>query len=381
MKMLILGRFRATVSLLAFGGFLCVNATAAPFRFVVWGDATDLLEHVRTNAAQINGLRVLPKFNLFAGDLYDTGFSAAAASALQEAMGNSLSETMFPVRGNHDIIGGADATAGWQAWFDLAERVSSLGASNYAWMSGCTNLTYSFDYETCHFAGLDIPGDVTLVQAAQLGWLDADLAAAEGRGCQQSFLFFHGPVYSCGSRHGGIDAPPQMIDVLNKHRSVSAIFGGHSHVFAWTHMYTNRIARITHPFEAFIVPAVAENIGYLDDTNRCDYGMGGVRGFITVDVDGPSFTVSLHVQGRAEPVFTKGFPLPPLLRSPASRTQEFQFYLDGELGRSYRIEKSANGMDWIPIRTNIIFSAQAQAITEPLDRNAPQQFYRCVLAP
>ena len=259
---------------------------------MAWGDATDLLEHVVTNAAQIRQLAIQPSLNLFVGDLYDTGFNLAAVEALKTAMdgdsGPPLSGTMFPVRGNHDIIGGTNARAGWQAYFDVARRVTGgdpakgvpgIGGSNYAFMAGCESLSYSFDYQNCHFVGLDIPGDVTLVTAGQLSWLDADLEAAESRSLQHAFLFWHGSVYSCGSRHGGITAPGSLMAVLNGHPIVSAIFGGHAHVATWTHMNTNRIASMTRPFEAFTVPPVAEGLASLPDTHRCDLWFRGSSWF------------------------------------------------------------------------------------------------------
>ena len=81
---------------------------ADAFRFVVWGDATDLLEYVVTNAAQIRQLSVPPKFSLFVGDLYDQGFNLTAVEELRNAMdggaNHGLSGTLFPMRGNHDIL-------------------------------------------------------------------------------------------------------------------------------------------------------------------------------------------------------------------------------------------------------------------------------------
>ncbi len=131
----------------------------AGFRFVVWGDATDLLEYVVTNSAQIRALSVQPSFNLFLGDLYDTGFSLPAVEALKSAMDgdgrNALSGTMLPIRGNHDLTGGTNATIGWQSYFDMAKRISygdpakgvpGIGGSNYTCQAGMDSLTYSFDY-------------------------------------------------------------------------------------------------------------------------------------------------------------------------------------------------------------------------------------------
>ncbi len=376
--------------------FFAVGARSeTAFRFVVWGDATDLLEYVVTNATQIRQLSVQPSLNLFAGDLYDTGFSLSAVEALKAAMdgdaGPALSGTMFPVRGNHDTTGGATATAGWQAYFDIGRRVSGgdaskgvpgLGGSNYTFMAGCDSLTYSFDYQNSHFVGMDIAGDVTLVTASQLSWLDADLAAAEARNLQHAFLFWHGPVYSCGSRHGGVDAPTSLILVLNQHPIVSAVFGGHAHVAAWAHLYTNRIASITHPFEAFIVPPVAEGLASLADTSRCDYGFGDLRGFSTVDVQGPSFTVSFYVQDDPVPRWTRTFSSAPLLRSPAFLPDgRFRFTVDSEPGHRYRTETSSNLTVWTAIGTNQISVPGGLAITNPASGSTDRMFFRCVAVP
>jgi len=146
-------------------------------------------------------------------------------------------------------------------------------------------------------------------------------------------------------------------------------------------MYTNRISTVTHPFEAFIVPPVAENLASLDDTNRCDYGLGGIRGFTTVDVDGRYFTVSLYVQDTAEPVFTRSFPRRPVLRSAAVSPGQFQFFLEGEAGHSYCIERSADGREWAPWSTNTLFSAEGLVITDTLDAGAAQCLYRSEWAP
>jgi hypothetical protein len=365
------------------------------FRFVVWGDATDLLQYVVTNAAQIRQLSVPPQFSLFVGDLYDTGFTLEAVAALQNAMDgdqpNSVSGRMFPVRGNHDIVGGASATAGWQTYFDVAKRVAGgdpakgvpgIGGRHYAGMPGGDSLNYSFDFQNAHFVGVDIPGDVTLVTESQLAWLDGDLAAAQARGLQHAFLFWHGPVYSCGSRHGGVDAPDRMIAVLNRHPIVSAIFGGHSHVAAWTHMKTNRIASITHPFEAFIVPPVAEGLASLRDTNRCDFGFGELRGFSTVDVRDAVYTVSFYVQDDPVPRWTRTSSSAPSLKSPALLPDgRFTFILDGEPGYRYRTDGSSDLATWEPLSTNALQLPGGMAVTNPTPADGPMRFFRCVAVP
>ncbi len=86
----LLGMLKLNRIALATGIILSVSAVSSrpenSFRFVVWGDATDQLQYVVTNAAQIRQLSVPPQFHLFAGDLYDTGFGLLAAAALQNAM-------------------------------------------------------------------------------------------------------------------------------------------------------------------------------------------------------------------------------------------------------------------------------------------------------
>ena len=213
-------------------------------------------------------------------------------------------------------------------------------------------------------------------------WLNADLAAAETRRLAHAFLWWHGPVYSSGSRHGGINAPASLIAVLNQHPIVSAVFGGHAHVAAWTHMYTNRIASITHPFAAFIVSPVAEGLASLPDTNRCDYGFGDVRGFTTVDVEGTAFTVSFHVQDEALPRFTRTFSSVSTQSSPAwSPSRQFQFTLAGETGHRYRVEATTNLADWEVLGTNTVSRPSGMTITDSFSTNNPRRFYRSTPAP
>ncbi len=150
---------------------LSTTTVSAGFRFVVWGDITDYLDYVTTNAAQIRSLPVQPKLNLLAGDLHRYAFTPELGEAMRTAMDgdavgpSGLFETMFPVRGNHELVGGALGTSNWQAYYAVSNRVELIGGSNYTCMPGYDRLTYSFDYQGCHFAGMDIPGDVTLVQS------------------------------------------------------------------------------------------------------------------------------------------------------------------------------------------------------------------------
>ena len=143
-------------------------------------------------------------------------------------------------------------------------------------------------------------------------------------------------------------------------------------------MCAQRIATVTHPFEAFIVPPVAENLASLDDTNRCDYGLGNVRGFTIVDVNGATYTLSLYVQDDPQPRFTRTFPAAPKLKAAALQpTHVFTFTLAGELGRRYHVETSTNLLNWQPLASQTVNFPEGEEITDPLPTHSLQKFYRC----
>jgi hypothetical protein len=358
-----------------------------PFRFVVWNDSASGTQYVSAISAQIRQLSVQPSFSIFPGDIYETGYNPADAEALRWAMdggrSNGLSGTWFPVRGNHDKDGDIP---GWQSYLDIGKRVSGgdsakgvpgIGGRNYTFMTNCDSLTYSFDYERSHFVGVDVPGSITGIKTDQLSWLDSDLAAAEARGLEHAFLWWHGPVMACG-KHCCINAPATLIAVLNKHSIVSAVFGGHDHVFAWTHISSNRLAGVTHPFEAFITAACGESSYATVDTSRCEFGLPGVRGFSTVDVSGPSFTVAFYAQGDPLPRFTRTFRAGTWLNSPAlTANGRFKFTLMGEPGSRYLIEASTDLGGWTVLSTNTVNSPTGTEIQELTPTNSPRQFYRC----
>jgi hypothetical protein len=159
-------------------------------------------------------------------------------------------------------------------------------------------MTYSFDYGKSHFVGIDMTGgDASTMTAAQISWLDTDLAAAEGRGLANAFLFWHGPIYPVGKHCCTQGASTALKDVLKKHPIISAGFFGHEMVLTYTHINGSRISGITstNEFEEFVVGNVGDgdNVGTIQKS-RVDYWANAPYGFLSVDVSGNSYTVSLY---------------------------------------------------------------------------------------
>ncbi len=269
------------------------------FRFIAWADTktgTSILEKESIIANHLS-----PTFTIYAGDLIDCtssnnpgcfadGFSAWK-SAFNGGGTNNLFDKSFFTRGNHD----ANADTPWDANFDFAATAARVGAATYS--AHIPNMTYSFDYGNSHFAGLDVPGgDVSTITPEQITWLDDDLTAAEGRGLVHAFLFWHGPVYYVDGHIS--TAPAALIAVLNRHPIVSAVFAGHEHLVAYTHIDSSRIPAVTHPFEQFISGAAGAEL-YRAAADRYDYwlndGSGESKdGFMAVDVADDHFTVTVY---------------------------------------------------------------------------------------
>ncbi len=95
-----------------------------------------------------------------------------------------------------------------------------------------------------------------------------------------------------------------LIAVMNKHASISATFLGHEHVLGYVHVDSTRISGVTHPWEEFVSGGTGARL-HSCESNRSDYCTSD-EGFVTVDVGGNSFTVSVYFPGLATPVETWG---------------------------------------------------------------------------
>lgn len=312
---------------------------AASFRFISWADTKsdrDILSELSDQAVKLN-----PAFSIYPGDLESSGFTSSGMAKWIAAMNgeltgdsapNGMADIVFAVRGNHDDSN----TSGWQSFWNFAQTASRVGATNFSHMPGQEDLTYSFDYGNAHIVGIDVPGDADKITDSQVHWLDQDLAAAESRGLTHAFIFFHGPIYcvdghcSYSTRVGSLSSSVEnLIEVLNKHPIVSATFHGHEHTYAYTYIDETRIPPdggfegVTHPFHQFVTGDAGAGPKSCKE-NRCDYNMAK-HGFVTVDVAGPTVTVTFYRMGSTSPVHTISFskegaptPLPTFTPTPTT---------------------------------------------------------------
>ncbi len=212
---------------------------------------------------------------------------------------------VFPVRGNHD--GGN--SAGWQQYFSLRERADALGMTNFASLD--EDLTYSFDYANAHLIGLDVPGNIDVISGRQVAFVDQALAAAEARGLDHAFLFFHGPVYptalhaSCEERvcpltpRSGADRraqpPPQRGGDLQRARHLQL-------TCTWTRAAFRRLPTPSKSLSAVRQAQSSIRVsirrgGLLRTVQRVCRGAGGRK----------NYSVSYYRLGQDEPVVIYAF--------------------------------------------------------------------------
>lgn len=300
-----LKKFITITFLILLGLATSSKVAGADFRFVAWGDTKDgylALQSLSPKVVVQN-----PIFTIFAGDLELNGFTTTGMNVWKNAINggveNGLFDKTLSVRGNHDI----SDLAGWQAYYDFPAVAVSVGATNFSAYS--KDVTYSFDYENSHFVALDVPGDVSLMTAAQISWLDSDLAAASTRGLVHAFIWLHGPPYCVSSSHcaysdlKGNAAPAGFWTTLNKYPFLTAIFAGHEHLQAHTVLESTRVPSLTRAVNQFVVGAAgAASV----DPAPCDYPnrwswCDNFDGYTVIDVSGDTVTVKFFAGLSAAP--------------------------------------------------------------------------------
>ncbi len=190
-----------------------VAATAGePVRLVAFGDT-------RTNAAAhqmvIDAVVVAePDVVVQTGDLVEWGLSDTDWARFFEIEKPLLRDVpCYPALGNHDVAFGGDAV--WAGYFRAA-----LGPGERP--------DYSFDDGPLHVAVLS--SENAFGNAAQVSFLDADLAAARARGSRFLAVAFHRPLYTSSVHPPELLARSRIEPVLLA-RGVHLVLQGHNHLY------------------------------------------------------------------------------------------------------------------------------------------------------
>jgi hypothetical protein len=275
------------------------GAGSSGFRFLVWADTKTGTADFTTESNQAKALNPPPNFTIYSGDLVESGFAAGPMATWKTAINggtnNGMFDISFVVRGNHD----STDPAGFAAFFNYDTVAATVGATNLTQQQ--KNLTYSYDYGNSHFVAVDVPDDATLMTAAQIAWVDSDLAAAEARGLTHAFLNWHGPIYPVAEHC--CPSVPAVIDMLNKHPIVTATFHGHEHTNAHVRINKARYPNCTHEFDEFIEGAAGAG-PQACQAGRADDCFGAKNGFAVMDVSGKTLTATIYYVGSTTPLKT-----------------------------------------------------------------------------
>lgn len=210
------------------------------FVFIAWGDTKygqDVLGALASLADTFN-----PAFTLYSGDIWDTGWDQTEYDNWKNAVGTTLFDKTFAIKGNHDA--GNDAE--WQGFFNFPAAATSIGATNYAALY--TDLTYAFQYQNNFFVGIDGSGgdfDAS-IDTTVINWVDQQIAAAESRGVTNTHIWSHGAIYYVDDHAAGVSTA--FTAMTNRHPTIRTFFHGHEHVLAYVLLNSSRISNITHSF-------------------------------------------------------------------------------------------------------------------------------------
>lgn len=178
-----------------------------PIQAIVFGDSGDGGNDQTVLAAEM--LSVPADLVLHTGDVV---YPSGSASGIERYVFDVYAElfqtaAFFPSFGNHDVetSGGAPALEAYEL------PTNGDGAGRY----------YSFDNGAAHFVALD----TTRVDATQVAWLDADLAATDR---PWSIVYGHHPAKS-GGMHGDTAAYNELIVPVLERHGVDLALAGHDH--------------------------------------------------------------------------------------------------------------------------------------------------------
>src|SRR6185436_11350694 len=118
--------------------------------------------------------------------------------------------------------------------------------------------------------------DSTLMDKAQLEWLDKELADS---GSEWKIVFFHHPLYSSGSRHGSDMGMRAAVEPLLVKYGVALALAGHDHFY-------ERI-KPQQGIHHFVVGGSAKlRAGNVRRTNLTAKAFDTDRSFVLMEIDG-----------------------------------------------------------------------------------------------
>ena len=148
-------------------------------------------------------------------NVYSSGTTVEFATYYEPTWGRHKLKTR-PSPGNHDYL--TNGAAGYLSYFCPT-------SSACVFPGGTKQLYYSYDLGDWHIVSLNSEAE-TSAGSAQLQWLQADLSAANPTSCV--LAYWHKPLFSSGSSHGGNSAMKPFWDTLYAAKA-DLILAGHEH--------------------------------------------------------------------------------------------------------------------------------------------------------
>ena len=263
------------------------SSTTKKLRVAAFGDCggsdianqTNVLSRYKTYLSS-NGVDAADALILLGDNAYNNGTDGEYTSKFFDVYGPDVlkNHKLYPSPGNHDyadIL--SDKKGRFQPYFNVF-TVPQSGESGSGVASNKPNY-YSYDVGNIHFMSLDSygiePEDITNMRttgsSALKTWLNADLAAANGK---WKVAYWHHPPYTKGSYDSDTDS---MLNPLKtafvsylEERGVDLVICAHSHVYERSYLMKNYNGTWTN-FNAATNAQSSSTAKYDGSSNSCPY--------------------------------------------------------------------------------------------------------------
>jgi hypothetical protein len=184
-----------------------------PFTFLVYGDTREgaQIESKLSAAMLAEGADLA----LHTGDFVRDGADEDSWHRyFQNEAPLLASLPVYAVSGNHELYKD-DAGEHFKRFFVLPENGREKRYYRFRWG------------KSVEFVALDGNGNFD----EQARWLHDGLRKAEADGVKHVFVYMHQPPFSTGGHCGAAVLERDWVDLFERHRIVSAVFGGHDHCY------------------------------------------------------------------------------------------------------------------------------------------------------